>query len=59
MAKITSKEQKMRLPTLEEPRKLEVDAMKLHELVAKEKGSASPEMEENRKKVKTTLEMIL
>ena len=53
MAKILSKEQQMSFPTLEEPRRVEVDAMELLELFAKEEGSTSLEMEEKRKEFKT------
>ena len=59
MTKILLEEQKMSLHTLEEPRRVKVDAMELHEFVAKEKGSTSPEMREKRKKVKITPEMTL
>ena len=41
MAKILSAKQKISLPTLEEPRRVEVDALELHELVIKEEGSTS------------------
>ena len=44
---------------MEEPRRVELDAMELHELVASEEGLTSSEMEEKRKEFKTTLEMIL
>ena len=42
MANILLEEQKMSLPTLEEPGKVEVDYMELHALVVKEEGSTSP-----------------
>ena len=59
IAKILSEEKKMSFPTLEVPRRVEVDAMKLHELIIKEEGSNSPEPKEIRKKVEILLEMIL
>ena len=59
MANILSEEQQMSLPTLEEPRRVEVDSMELHAQVVKEEGSTSLEMEEKRKEVMTTLDMIL
>ena len=48
-----------RFPTLEEPRSVEVDALKLHELVVKEDGSISLEPNETRKEVDILSEMIL
>ena len=59
MANILSEEQQMSLPTLEEPRRVEVDSMELHAQVVKEEGSTSLEMEEKRKEVMTTPDMIL
>ena len=58
MTRILLEDQQKTLPTFEEPRRVEVDAMELHELVASEEGPTSLEMEENRR-FKTTLEMIL
>ena len=49
----------MNLPTLEEPKRVEVHAMKLHELVVKEERSTSPEPNEIRKEVEILPEMIL
>ena len=59
MTKILLEDQQKTLPTFEEPRRVDVDAMELHELVANEKGSTSPEMEEKRKEFKTTPSMII
>ena len=49
----------MSLPTLEEPRRVEVNAMELHELVVKEEGSTSPAPNLIRKEVEILPEMIL
>ena len=49
----------MSLPTLEEPKRVEVDSMELNAQVVKEEGSTSLEMEEKRKEVVTTPDMIL
>ena len=49
MAKILSEEQQVSLPTLEEPRRVEVESMDLHEFVVKEEGSTSPKPIEIRK----------
>ena len=49
MAKILSEEQQVSLPTLEEPRRAEVESMDLHEFVVKEEGSTSPKPIEIRK----------
>ena len=49
----------MSFPTLEEPRKAEVEAMELHELVVKEDGSTSPKQNEIRKDVEILREIIL
>ena len=57
--KIFSKEQQENLSTLEGPSRVEVDAKELVELVASQEGPTSPQMEENRKEVKITSEMIL
>ena len=45
----------MSLPTLDEPRRVEVDAIELHELVVKEEGLTSPEVNETRKQVEILL----
>ena len=50
MTRILLEEQQRTLPTLEEPRGVEVDSMELHELVGREEESTSSKMEENRKK---------
>ena len=47
---ILLEDQQRTLPTLEEPRGVEVDSMELHELVVREEGSTSPKMEKKRKK---------
>ena len=57
--KILSEEQQVSLPTLEEPRSVEVDDMELHELVFKEEGSTSLESIEIIKEVEILLAMIL
>ena len=49
----------MSLPILEEPRRVEIDAMNLYVLVVKEEGSTSSEPNEIRKEVKMLSEMIL
>ena len=41
MAKILSTQQQMSLPTLEEPKRVQTNAMELRELVVKEEGSTS------------------
>ena len=57
MVKILSEEQ-MSLPTLEETRRVDVDAMELHGLVVKEEGSTSLEPNKIRKEVETITEMF-
>ena len=52
MTRILLEDQQKTLPTFEEPRRVEVDAMELHELVASEEGRTSPEMEETRKNLR-------
>ena len=48
------------MPKFEEPKREEVDAIELHELVVKEEGSTSAELNEMRKVVEKTFpEMIL
>ena len=49
ITRILLKDQQKTLPTFEEPRRVEVDAMELHELIASEEGPTSLEMEEKRK----------
>ena len=58
MVKILSEEQES-LSTLEEPSRVQVDIMELHELVANKEGSTSLKIKEKRKEVKPTPEMIL
>ena len=60
MAKIISKEKERSLPTFEEPKRVEMGAKVLNEIVAKEKESTSLKPKEMKKEVENTIpEMTL